>query len=238
MTTVAVLCDAPDSGRVLEGLAETSPLSPEEIADLYGALLKDTALAVARSGGDLLVNYRDEAAEEPVRDVVADAVDTADARFEVQVGETFSGRAGNTVTHLLEQEDAASVAVVRPEAAFLARTGIDEAAMKLRSSEVLLGPAPGGRVHFAAFADTIDFTDAYAAPALETLTDRGRDAGHAVDFVGSGPYLETGADLADVVVQLRARQKSEAIVPPHLAEWVAASDLVVEADGGELTLDR
>ena len=238
MTTVAVLCDAPEPGRVLESLAETSPLTGTEVADLYGALLKDAVLTVDRSGGDLLVNYRDEEREAAVREVVAEAIDPADARFEVQVGETFSGRAGNTATHLLEQEAVGSVAVVRPEAAFLARTGIDEAAMKLRSSEVVLGPAPRGRVYYASFAAPIDFGDAYAPPALETLTDRAVDAGHAVDFLGSGPLLETGADLADVIVQLRARRKGEAIVPPHLAEWVAESDLVVEADGGELTLER
>ena len=237
MTTVAVLCDAPRSGRVLQGLAETSPLSEAETAELYAALLRDTVHTVARSGGDLLVNHRDDA-EAAVREVVEDAVDPGDARFEVQVGETFSGRVGNTVTHLLETEDTGSVAAVSPEAAFLARTQIDEAAMKLRSSDVVLGPAPGGRVYYAAFADTLDFEDAYAAPAVETLTDRAVDAGRGVDFVANGPLLETGADLADVLVQLRARRKSEAIVPPYLAEWAAESDLVVEAEGGALSLTR
>ena len=238
MTTVAVLCDAPGSERVLPGLAETSPLSESETESLYAALLKDAALSVARSGGDLLVNYRDKDAEDAVREVVAEAVDLGDARFEVQVGETYAGRVGNTVTHLLETEDTGSVAAVPPEAAFLARTQIDEAAMKLRSSEVVLGPAPGGRVYYAAFAEAIDFADAYAPPAVETLTDRAIDAGFGVDFIANGPLLETGADLADVLVQLRARRKSEAIVPPHLAEWAAESDLVVDADGGELSLTR
>ena len=237
MTTVAVLCDAPRPGRVLPGLPETSPLSEAEAAGLYAALLKDAVLAVDRSGGDLLVNYR-EGAEEAVREAVADAVDPGEARFEVQVGETFAGRAGNTATHLLESEGVESVAVVRPEAAFLERTTVDEAAMKLRSSEVVLGPSPGGRVYYAGFAATVDFADAYAAPAVETLTDRALEAGHGVDFVGSGPYLETAADLADVLVAVRARRKADAIVPPHLAEWVADSDLVVEADEGGLALAR
>jgi hypothetical protein len=237
MTTVAVLCDAPREGRVLESLAESSPLSAAAVADLYAALLKDTVHAAERSGGDLLVNYR-EGAEGAVREVVADAIDPDDVRFEVQVGETFSGRVGNTVTHLLEAEGADSVAVVRPEAAFLARTTVDEGAMKLRSSEVVLGPSPGGRVYYAAFAEAIDFADAYAPPAVSTLTERALDAGLGVDFVGNGPYVETGADLADAVVQLRARRKAEAIVPPHLARWVAACDLVVDAKDGELTLVR
>jgi 2-phospho-L-lactate guanylyltransferase (CobY/MobA/RfbA family) len=238
MTTVAVLCDAPRSGNVLGTLAETSPLSEREVADLYSVLLKDTVRTVAQSGGDLLVNYRDEDAEAAVREVVAEAVDPDEARFEVQVGETFSGRVGNTATHLLEQEEVGSVAVVRPEAAFLARTQVDEAAMKLRSSEVVLGPAPGGRVYYAGFADAIDFADAYAPPALETLTDRAIGAGHAVDFIGNWPFIATGSDLADVIVQLQARRTGEAIVPPHLDEWVAAQDLVVEADETGLTLDR
>lgn len=237
MTTVAVLCNAPREAHVLESLVETSPLSETEAADLYAALLKDTTLSVAKSGGDLLVNHRD-GAEKRIREVVDDAIDADDARFEVQVGETFSGRVGNTVTHLLEAEDAGSVAVVRPEAAFLPRTRIDESAMKLRSSDVVLGPASGGRVYYAGFGAAIDFADAYASPAIETLTDRAHAAGHDVDFLERGPYLETAADLAEILLEVRARRKADAIVPPHLTAWLEDRDLTVTADGVGLSVTR
>lgn len=247
MTTVAVLCDPPRPGLVLPGLVEPSGLSETEAVGLYEALLKDSVTAVARSGGELLVNYRpDESvrvsgddAETEVREVVGDALeDLDDVRFEKQVGETFSGRAGNTATHLLETEDVGSVAITRPEAAFLARTDVDGSAMKLRSSEVVVGPSPAGRVYFSAFADSIDYADAYAPPAIETLTDHGLDAGMAVDFLESKPYVEEESDLADVIVQLRARRKADDVVPPHLAEWVVESDLVVEVADGDLRLGR
>lgn len=247
MTTVAVLCDPPRPGLVLSELVESSVLTETEAVDLYEALLKDSVTAVARSGGELLVNYRpDESvhveganAESEVRDVVADVLDDFEAvRFERQVGDTFSGRAGNTATHLLETEDVGSVAIARPESAFLARTDVDSAAMKLRNSEVVLGPSPNGRVYFAAFADTIDFENAYARPAVATLTDHGLDAGLGVDFLANKPYIETESDLADVIVELRARRNAGDVVPAYLAEWVEESDLVVEVVDGELTLDR
>jgi len=236
MTTVAVLCDAPREGAVLETLTETSPLSAAAAADLYTALLRDTALAVARSGGDLLVNYHDEDAEGPVREALAPVDGVDGARFEVQVGETFAGRVGNTVTHLLESEEVGSAAAVRPEAAFLARPQIDEAAMKLRSSEAVLGASPGGRVYYAGFAEPVDFADAYAPPAVETLVDRTLDAGLDVEFLETKPYLETPADLADVLVSVRTRRKAEGLVPPYLAEWAADSELSVEATGAGLEL--
>lgn len=246
MTTVAVLCDPPRPGVVFEQLVETSPLTAAEAAELYATLTKDVVRAAVDSGGELLVNYRsDEAfeedidAESAVKAVVSDVVDDLDSvRFEVQVGETFAGRAGNTVTHLLETEGVDSVAVVRPESAFLARTAIDGAAMKLRSSEVVLGPATGGRVYYAGFKAPIDFTDAYARPALETLVDRSLDAGFDVDFLELQPVIETSADLAEAIVQLEARRRAGRIVPPAFSTWIAGSDLVVVPDGDELSIER
>ena len=239
MTTVAVLCDPPRPGLVLRELVATSPLTDAEAADLYAALLRDSVEAVAKSRGELLVNYRPEEAidvpgesdaEEEVRAILEDVIDTENVRFEVQVGETFAGRAGNTATHLLESEGVTSVAVTRPEAAFLARTDIDGAAMRLRSSEVVLGGSPGGRVYYAGFGEPVDFAGAYEPPAFGTLTDRALKADLGVDFLESKPYLGTGADLADVLVQVRARRRAGGIVPRHLAQWVADSDLEVEAE--------
>jgi hypothetical protein len=246
MTTVAVLADPPHPDVALPDLVASSPLSGSAAADLYTALLRDTVLAVDRSGGELLVNYRsadalglDVDSEAEIRSVLDDVVDADSARFEVQVGETFAGRAGNTATHLLETEGVGSVGIVRPEAALLARTDVDEAAMKLRSSPVVLGPAPGGRVTYAAFAEPIDYADCYAPPPLETLTDRALDRGLDVDFLETKPYLQTASDLADVIVEVRARSRADAIVPPHLASWIAESDLAVTADAdGSLELRR
>ena len=50
--------------------------------------------------------------------------------------------------------------------------------------------------------------------------------------------LETASDLADVIVEVQARRKAEAIVPPHLADWIADSELIVTADRGGLYLER
>ncbi len=243
MTTVAVLADPPRPGSVFGSLVEETTLSPADAAELYEALLKDTVLAAERSGGELLVNYRsadavggDADPEAELRDVLTDVVDVDSVRFEVQVGESFAARVGNTATHLLETEGVGSVGIARPEAALLARTDIDSAAMKLRSSPVVLGPATGGLVGYAAFAEPIDFADCYAPPAVETLTDRALNAGLDVGFTERKPFLETAADLADVVVTVRTRRRAEAVVPPYLAKWVEQSDLTVSVDGNELTI--
>jgi 2-phospho-L-lactate guanylyltransferase (CobY/MobA/RfbA family) len=249
MTTLAVLCDPPRDGLVLPDLPETSPLSISEATDLYTAMLKDVCSAVEASGGDLLVNYRpddslpatetEETAQAEVRAIVREALSDPDAaRFERQVGETFAGRAGNTATHLLEEEGVGSVAIVPPTAPLLSRQHIDTAAMKLRRYSVVLGPSTEGRVYYAGFKATIDYADAYTSPAVETLTDRALDAGHEVDFLAMQPVVETGDDLDDVLSLIRARQRAGRNVPEHTTAFLDESGLMVIEEEGELTLTR
>jgi hypothetical protein len=250
MTTVAVLADPPRAGLVLSDLVATAPIDPDAAADLYAAMLADVCRAVESSGGDLLVNYRadddipedytgDQDAEAEVRAAIRPALEDPDAaRFEVQVGSTHSGRVGNTVTHLIDQEEVSTAAVVEPRAVFLARQQVDNAAMKLRRNDVVLGPSEGGRVYYAGFGEAIDFEDAFAPPAVETLTDRAVDAGLEADFLPMQPVLETGSDLPSVLSLLRARERAGHPVPTATADCLAELGLVVESDGGELVVAR
>ncbi|GAB3418297.1 DUF2064 domain-containing protein [Haloparvum alkalitolerans] len=263
MTVVAVLAEPPREGHVLTRLAETSPLSAAEAADCYEAVLRDTMLAVHRSGGDLLVNHptadqlsegagdasggddtasdgADLAPEAELRAIAADTLASLDdVRFEPQVGSTFAARAGNTVTHLLREEGARSVAVVRPTAPLLTRQIVDAAAMKLRTAETVLGPSTGGRCYYAGFTDPIDFADAFATPAVTTLAERSADAGNETEFLEATPTLATGEDLVDAVATLRARFAAERVVPKHVAGFVHDLGLdVVDGDDGDPTLIR
>jgi 2-phospho-L-lactate guanylyltransferase (CobY/MobA/RfbA family) len=247
MTTLAVLCDPPRDGLVLTDLPDTSPLSISEVTDLYTAMLRDVCVAVEASGGDLLVNYRpddsrsastpetEEDVHAEVRAVVREVLDDPDAaRFERQVGETFAGRAGNTATHLLEQEGIGSVAIVQPNAPLLSRQHIDTAAMKLRRYPVVLGPSTGGRVYYAGFEATIDYVDAYATPAVETLTDKALAVGHEVDFLAMQPVVERGDDLTTLLSLIRARQRAGRTVPEHTTAFFDESGLeVVEEEDGQ-----
>jgi glycosyltransferase A (GT-A) superfamily protein (DUF2064 family) len=242
MTTVTVLADPPRPGLVLPDLPASAPVSEAEAADLYAAMLKDVLVAADAAGGDLLVNYRSDdaldvagetSAEAAVRALAADALgDLEDVRFEVQVGSTFAARVGNTVTHLLDEEGVTSVGVARPTAPLLVRTDVDSASMKLRSAPVVLGPAPGGRVHYAAFTDPVDFAGAFDPPALSTLTARARDAGHDVDFVEMHPVVETGDDLATVLAVLDARGRAGRARPEHLAAAVDDLGLGLAVEDG------
>ena len=246
MTTIAVLADPPREGLVATDLAATSPLTEAEAAEWYAAVLKDVLVAIDRSGGDLLVNYRPDgllpddhvtetASEAAVRAVAASALDDLDdVRFEPQVGSSLAARAGNTVTHLLREEGVVSAAVVEPTIPFLTRPLVDNAAMKLRRSEVVLGASTRGRVYYAGFTEPIDFTDAFAEPALETLTTRGRDDDdHEVDFLPIQPVVETGDDLLDALPLLNARIDAERIVPVHTATVADELGLRVVYDGAE-----
>ena len=251
MTVVAVLADPPRPGLTLSQLADTTPLSETEAAELAAAMLKDTLRAVEASGGELLVNYRPDdllsaanvdpavSAESELRSVAEDALnDPEAARFEVQVGSTPSARAGNTVTHLLEQEGVQSAAVVRGDAPLLRRSTIDSAAMKLRTNEVVLGPSTDGRVCYAGFTAPIDFEGSFTTPELESLVDRANDAGVDTEFIGMFPTVRTGADLATLVSSIRARWQAGRVVPEHTAAFVVETGLTVVDNGDEPTVVR
>ena len=252
MTVIAVLALPPREGLVLPALSETSPLSPAAASELYEASLVDTIRAIDRSGAEPLINYPEseqlpaahQTDTEPVaelRAVVADALDDpSDVRFEPQVGSTFSARAGNTITHLLREEGAASAAAIRGTAPLLSRTMIDEAAMKLRTNEVVIGPTTEGRVHYAGFTEPIDFDEAFAGVELQRLANRAADADLSTTFLGSSPVVETGGDLRTLIPQLRARIAAERIVPERTATFVHDHGLaVVDTDDGlELVADN
>lgn len=255
MTVVAVLADPPREGLVLSDLPGATPLSPAEAADLYGTALGDVVRAVAASGGDPLVNYRppdllpEEYRDGPdpegeLRTVVEDALsgvpdaDPGEVRYEVQVGSTPAARVGNTVTHLLREEEATSAAVCWPSAPLLGRKDVDSAAMKLRRSPVVLGPATGGRVYYAGFTDPVDFEAALTPPAVETLAARGTDAGHDVDFLSTLPRIDTPGGLVSTVALVRARRRADRWVPAATADLVADLGLAVREEGGEAVVVR
>ncbi|MFC4437381.1 MULTISPECIES: glycosyltransferase family protein [Natrialbaceae] len=213
---VVVPVDPPREGLVLSSLVDRTPLTEAEAATLYEAAVVDVLRAVAASGGELLVNYRDaetlpESAvvgdpEDNIRDLADAALeDLEDVRFERQVGSTRAARVGNTVSHLLEQEDAGNVGILEPTAPLVARTEIDGAAMSLRRHDVVLGPSSAGRTYFAGFGESVDFTDAYAVPELATLAERADDAGLGVGFAPMLPTIATESGLCATIAGIRAR---------------------------------
>jgi glycosyltransferase A (GT-A) superfamily protein (DUF2064 family) len=253
MTVVAVTVDPPREGLVLPRLSETSPLSEQEVVSLYRAMVADAFEAAVTSGGDLLVNYRpddqlpdehvpeDANAEAEVRELLAESLDdeaVEAARVEVQVGSSKAARVGNTVTHLLEREDVNSVTVLEPDAPLFRRKELDSAAMKLRRSPAVLGPAQGGDVYFAGFSDPIDFTDAFETPAVESLTASAQDAGYDVDFLSQQTRIRTGEDLRTLVPVIRARRAANRLVPAHTMARIEELGLRVEEADGDRVLVR
>lgn len=244
MTTVAVLADPPVADSDRPARLAGGVLSPEEATALYRAMLTDVCSAIQHGGADLLVNFcrpvdvpDDSDPEVSLRDVLGDRLpDPANARYEVQVGETYAGRVGNTLTHLLENEGEETVAVVEPTAPFLRRKHVGNAAMKLRSSEVVLGPAPDGRVYFAGFRQPVDFTDAFAMPTVETLSDRALDAGLDVDFLPMTPLVDDPDDVATAVSLARAREQAGTLVPEQTLACLEALGLRV-GEGGSVVSD-
>jgi len=120
----------------------------------------------------------------------------------------------------------------------MSRLIVDSAAMKLRTNQVVIGPATDGRSYYAGFSDPIDFTDSFAGSDLQRLTDRAADAGLETEFLQLTPRIESREDLLSFVPLLRARITAERIVPEYTAEFVydQGIDVVDGDDGPELVV--
>lgn len=249
MTVVVLMADAPVEGVACRELIEGTPLSPADGLALYNAVLKDVFETLAESTVDVLVNYPGPddlpADVEPDRDpevalralagtaVEPDRLD--EFRFEVQVGSDFSAKAGNAVTHLLRDEERTSASVLRPCVPRLVRSVIDEAAIKLRRNDVVLGPAGDGEVYFAGFVEPIDFTDAFEENALETIASRAGEDGLTVDFARERELLHSPRALRSVVTRLRAELLAGNPVPEHT--WGFIEDRGLRVEDGALVME-
>jgi glycosyltransferase A (GT-A) superfamily protein (DUF2064 family) len=250
MTVVVVMVDPPRPGLALPDVADNTPLSATEAADLYAAMVKDTVIAVSNSGGDLLINYRPDellaeqhrtetSPEAEVRALAADPLeDLEQARFEPQVGSDLSARAGNTITHLLREEDATSAAIVPGTAPLITRSTVDTAAVSLRRAPVVLGPANEGRVHYAGFTEPIDFAGALTAPVLPTLADHAADADHETAFIEFSPVVERGADLLTLLAMIQARRTAGKSLPAFTTALIERLDLIVVTEDGNSRIER
>lgn len=233
MTTVVLLADPPGAVAPLGALVPDL-LSATEARQLSRAMLADVAVTVQRGEADLLVNYPadDRSVASGLRDLLDGAAPEPDSvRYEPQIGSNRAARVGNALTHLLCEEEKKSAAVVDQTAVFLRREHVGRAAMLLRTSDVVLGPAPGGRVAFAGFREPIEFTDSYATPTLATFAERAAAAALGVDFLPMTPLVERPADLTTALAVLAARRTADRRLPPRTAALLDGWDLSVAADG-------
>lgn len=237
MTTVVVMATLPDDDSVLPAL-QSGTLSTEVASALYRASLADVCETIQHGEADLLINYPDpERVEEDVdpettlrRFLDEELRDPDSVRYEVQVGETYAGRVGNALTHLLDSEEHPTAAVVEPTVPLLRREHIGTVAMKLRTGDVVLGPSPGGDLYFAGFNEPVDFADSYATPAVETMTSRAVDAGLSVEYLPVLPRIDTPSGLATTVSLVRARAAADRIVPSRTSACIEEFGLRLEDD--------
>lgn len=245
MTTVVVLADPPVEGIACENLVEQTELTPADGLALYEAVVADTMATLERSTVDILLNYpqadavpgdTDVDPKARLRELAATAMSPdrfEDVRFEPQVGSNFSAKAGNAITHLIRDEGAQSAAVLNPCVPRLARSIIDEGALKLRRADVVLGPAARGEVYFAGFSELIDFTDVFETRPVETITREAAGNDLAVDFLRGREGLFEPADFESVVSRLNANTLAGKPLPEQF--WETVQEREIEVQDGTIT---
>ncbi|MFC3958248.1 hypothetical protein [Halovivax cerinus] len=232
---VVVPVDPPWAECASSRLSIADQLDDSAVEALYEASVTDVLNTAHASGGQLLVNYRDgetlpetdrpDDPEAACRDLVEGALGSEEVRFERQVGSTHAARMGNTVTHLLEREDAASVCVVDPLAPLVRRSDVDGVPMKARRDAIVLGSDGAGDVYLAAFTDPIDFEDGFEFPALSTLADRAAATGLPIGFTPMVPRLTTVTGLAATIAGIDARRAAGDPIPESTATAIDRLEL-------------
>jgi hypothetical protein len=247
VTTVVLLPDPPVEEIAGERLVAETDLTPADGLAIYRATLADTLSTLEEGTADVLVNYppaddlpanSDGLNPETELRRIAGTVMTPEAveavRFEPQVGSDRSARAGNAITHLVRDEGEQSAAVLFPTPR-LVRSIVDEASLKLRRADVVLGPATRGEVYYAGFADLIDFTDVFAERPIGAITRRAREADLDVDFVRTREVLDGKASFEGVLTRIRADAIAEKPVPEHL--WETIQERNIRIEDGRITSD-
>lgn len=246
MTVAVALVDPPREGVACADIVEATAMSPADGVALYEAMLADFFTVTAEANVDLLVNYPTEDMlpedggnpEAEIREVAAQALDAEDLteiRYEVQVGSTPSARIGNAITHLLRDEDESSAVFIDHRAPFLDRSVVDQAAINLRRSQTVVGPAADGGIYLAGFKEPIDFTDIFEGVPIENVVSRSVDDDLAVDFVRRREVVATPRDLKTVVSLLRARQMADKRVSTYTS--AAVDELGLRVRDGDLVVE-
>ena len=246
MTVAVALVDPPREGHALQTVVEQTPLTQAGGVTLYEAMLADFFEVITETNADVLVNYptadqfsdTDVDPEREIRDVAARVLDEAtlrEIRFEVQVGSSPSAHIGNAITHLLRDEDESSALYVDHRVPLLDRSIVDQAAITLRRSDTVIGPAADGNVFLAGFTDLVDFTDVLEDVPLETIVERSNDAGSPVDFVRRRDVVTDARTLGTIVSLLRARRNAETRVPSHTMR--AIDELGLRLEDGDIVVE-
>lgn len=237
MTTMVVPTPRPTGGILSECHGDL--LSPPAAKRLYRASFADICETVLHGKADLLVNYPDPAwfdgdvdPESEVRSILdTELTDAQEVRYEVQVGESRSGRVGNALTHLLDTEDEETVAVIEPTVPLFTRGNVGTLAMKLRTNDIVLGPAERGRVYLAGFAEPIDFADVFRPPAIETIPNRARADELDIEYLPMLPRIDSESGFATTVSVVRSRATADRRVPGRTAAAIEDIGLSVDDNG-------
>lgn len=247
MTTIVLLPDPPVEGVACERLVAETDLTPADGVAIYRSTVADTLATLEEGTVDALVNYPTEDdlpdgidgvdPETELREIAATALSPEgfeDVRFEPQVGSNRSAKAGNAITHLVRDEGEQSAAVLFPVPR-LVRSIVDEAALKLRRADVVIGPAGRGEVYYAGFSELIDFTDVLEERPVEEVARRAREKDFQVDFVRSREVLSGAPDFEGVLSRITADVLADKPVPEHL--WRTIQERGIRIEDGTITSD-
>jgi hypothetical protein len=100
------------------------------------------------------------------------------------------------------------------------RTDLDGAGMKLRRSEVVIGPAPHGRVAYVGFTEALDLDGLDWPFGLEPLVERATAEGLDIDILSLHPWVGDERDLETVSSHIAARRTATRRVPEHTAATI------------------
>lgn len=236
MTAIGILGLPPDSASIVSNLRDTTALEIEQIQSLVAGVTQDTARAAFESGGEPLVVVPKDPGAGIIPNGSPDVRTYLESILEPVVPENDSiqwyehdaapGRSLNTVLDgLAEVSNAASVAVIAPLTPFVQRRHVDTAAMRLRSADLVVGPATDGCGYFIGRHRDRAGADWSGTADLDGVVSAAQDTGEEVDWLPILPSIGQQSPMEPLRSILQLAAVAEKPVAPATRSWLSAVDL-------------
>lgn len=246
MTALAVPVPPSDVMRIRDRLVASTPLTFDEVTKLMVATCQDVCHAVAGSGGEAFIVPLEPETSIPgwtnpseITEEIARTATDADNEITVTptqpVDETGMQRLLDLVR---ERSDEASLAVVTPVTPLIQRRHVDAAAMRLRTSDVVVGPTSRCGWYFFGVSRETDLTLGPDACALPTIT---RDVLEAEVSIASIPFLprmETNEELSTILGLVDLATITDPARAPFTRSWAERTGIQIGVEDGGVQITR
>ena len=225
MTAIVVALPPRSIAKTTDTIVDETPLSREQTTAILDGVVQDGLRAAHESGGPLSI-WIDESTRtvsewnDPrghARNLIEGALPSDAPMPEI---DTESPTEYAAIAAAIERTNEASGAVLIPGTPFVQRRHIDEAAMRLRQTDVVLGPATAGTWYLFGHREEVEFSYPEDSYLSSTIARQATASDYSMNLLRTLPGIWDGNSLADAVTTLTIADYADLSVGPFTRAWL------------------